>query len=170
MSARYRLEPAGLAHTAVLTALYGQCFDDPWSTTSMAAALASPGAFASLAVPLVDVTEDGPAGFILARHAGDELEVISLGVMPPHRRQGVAAMLLDDLLRRAEQARAARVVLEVAETNEAARSLYVSRGFQAVGRRPDYYQRANTVPVAALTMARAVFPAASAKQKRNPDE
>jgi RimJ/RimL family protein N-acetyltransferase len=45
-------------------------------------------------------------------------------------------------------------VLEVAETNEVARRLYAAAGFRAVGRRPDYYQRANSVPVAALTMAR----------------
>ena len=152
MTAPCRLQRADVAHTQLLAALYGQCFDEPWTAESMAAVLASPGAFALIAVAEPDGV--APIGFVLARHAGDEVEVISLGVLPTCRRQNVGGRLLDEVLLRAVQAGAGRVVLEVAETNEPARALYLGRGFRPVGRRPDYYQRANTVPVAALTMAR----------------
>lgn len=152
MAGALRIEAAGLAHTAVLVALYARCFDDPWSTGSMAAVLASPGALA-----LVALRDEGgaeiPVGFALARHAGDEMEIISLGVVPECRRRGVAGCLMGEVLALARSRGSTRVVLEVAETNEAARALYAGYGFHAVGRRPDYYQRANSVPVAALTMA-----------------
>lgn len=144
------IEAAGPVHTAVLAALYGQCFDDAWSIESMSQVLRSPGAFARLARQ-----DDGaPVGFALARHAGEEVELISLGVPPSRRGQGIGGALLHDVIDLARQAGAVRIVLEVAETNDVARRLYAAAGFRAVGRRPDYYQRANSVPVAALTMAR----------------
>lgn len=147
-----RLEPATLLHTAILVELYAQCFDDAWSTGSMAAVLGAPGAFATIAV---EERDDGatPIGFALARHAGDEAELISIGVPRARRGCGIATMLLREVIRRAQAGHATRLLLEVAETNDAARALYAAHGFRAVGRRPDYYQRANTVPVAALTMA-----------------
>lgn len=147
-----RLEPATLLHTAILVELYARCFEDAWSTGSMAAVVGAPGAFATIAVEEHDGVAT-PVGFTLARHAGDEAELISIGVPPARRRRGIGAMLLREVIRRAQAEHATRLLLEVAETNDAARALYTAHGFRAVGRRPDYYQRANTVPVAALTMA-----------------
>lgn len=144
------IEAAGPVHTAVLVALYGQCFDDAWSIQSMSQVLRSPGAFARLARQ----ADGAPVGFALARHAGDEVELISLGVPPARRGRGIGGALLRDVIALAQQAGAVRMVLEVAETNDVARRLYAAAGFRAVGRRPDYYQRANSVPVAALTLAR----------------
>jgi [ribosomal protein S18]-alanine N-acetyltransferase len=148
---RMRIEPAGLAHARVLAALHAACFDDPWSVGAMAEVLASPGAFACLALP-----EGGaePAGFALARVAADEAELLSLGVIPAVRRRRTAQALLEDVMACAARRGAVTLFLEVAETNEAARRLYAGNGFVAVGRRPDYYQRPNTVPIAALTLRR----------------
>ena len=44
--------------------------------------------------------------------------------------------------------------LEVAEDNEAARSLYQKFSFATVGRRPNYYRRRYGPSVAALTLRR----------------
>jgi ribosomal-protein-alanine N-acetyltransferase len=96
-------------------------------------------------------------GFALARVAADEAELLSLGVIPAARRQGIGQALLDDVIRVAAARQAAALFLEVAETNEAARRLYGTNGFSAVGRRPDYYQRPNTVPISALTLRRALL-------------
>jgi ribosomal-protein-alanine N-acetyltransferase len=146
-----RIESVGLAHTPVLATLHAACFDDAWSAGAMADVLASPGAFACIAMP-VDLSDAAPAGFALARLAADEAELLSLGVIPPARRRGIGQALLDDVIRRAGQLKARALFLEVAETNDTARLLYAANGFSAVGRRPDYYQRANSVPVAALTL------------------
>lgn len=152
MTISVRLESAGVLHTAVLADLYAQCFEEAWSTGSMAAAVVAPGAFAAIALH----DRDGaafPVGFALARHTGDEAELIAIGVPPAHRGRGIGAMLLREVIRCAQAGRARRLLLEVAETNDAARALYAAHGFRAVGRRPDYYQRANRIPIAALTMA-----------------
>lgn len=155
MTPSIRIEPAGLAHTRVLAALHASCFDDAWSVGAMADVLASPGAFACIALPTGE-PEPSPAGFALARVVADEAELLSLGVHPSARRQRIGQALLDEVIRRADRLGATTLFLEVAETNEAARLLYVANGFSAVGRRPDYYQRSNTVPVAALTLRRAL--------------
>ena len=158
MTGEARLEPAALAHTAVLAALHGQCFEDAWSARAMAEVLGSAGAFASLAFV---GAEGHPVGFALARVTGDEAELLSLGVLPRWRRRGIARVLLDDIKRRARHVGARRIFLEVAESNEAARGLYGAGGFVAVGRRPDYYRAPNAVPVAALTLRCALIPGLS---------
>ena len=157
-----RIEAVGLAHTRVLAALHAACFDDAWSVGAMADVLASPGAFACLALA-ADMPDLPPLGVALARIAADEAELLSLGVIPAERRRRIGQALLDDVLRRAEEFRAVALFLEVAESNEAARRLYEANGFSAVGRRPDYYQRPNTVPVAALTLRRALQPGSVSK-------
>jgi ribosomal-protein-alanine N-acetyltransferase len=155
MTAAIRIESVGLAHARVLASLHAACFEDAWSVGAMADVMASPGAFACVALP-VGTPEPTPAGFALARVAADEAELLSLGVIPAARRRRIAQALLDDVIRRADQLKLGALFLEVAETNEAARLLYAANGFSAVGRRPDYYQRPNTVPVAALTLRRAL--------------
>lgn len=154
----YRIEPAGLAHVRVLTTLHGACFEDSWSTGAMADVLASPGAFAFVALPDDNEAEAAPVGFALARVAADEAELLSLGVLRGARRRGAARALLQAVLREAHRRGAVTLFLEVAETNDAARLLYATNSFAAVGRRPDYYQRPNSVPVAALTLRRPLTP------------
>ena len=63
-------------------------------------------------------------------------------------------MLLRAALARAAAAGSARVFLEVAEDNAAARALYLRHGFAQVGRRPAYYRRGQTRAAAALVLAR----------------
>lgn len=152
-----RLEPASLAHAALLAEMHARCFDDAWSARAMGEVLSSPGAFATIAVAAASAGEAGsPAGFALARTASDEAELITLCVLPELRRGGLAKTLLDDALRDARRRGARAMFLEVAENNHAAQALYLGRGFAAVGRRPDYYVRPNMVPVAALVLRRSL--------------
>ncbi len=148
MSEATRIVPAGVPHAGVLSDLQTQCFDDAWSQSSITEVLVSPGAVALLAVQGDAV----PVGFAVARLAGDESELLSLGVVASQRRKGIAKMLLASVIERAVVARSRALFLEVAESNDAARLLYSARGFTAVGRRPDYYRRPNAVPIAALTL------------------
>lgn len=48
----------------------------------------------------------------------------------------------------------AALFLEVAADNTAGRALYDAAGFSKVGRRADYYRRANAAPAAALVLRR----------------
>lgn len=82
-------------------------------------------------------TESLVVGFVAARCvAVGENEVLNLAVAPEWRRQGVARRLLDV----AFAALPGEWFLEVRESNEEARRLYESLGFQTAGRRARYYR------------------------------
>lgn len=154
MSGGLRLAAADLAHAAVLAALHARCFDDAWSVRAMTEVLGAPGVFAYLALAGGTAGDDCPVGFALARRTGDDAELLTLCVLPDHRRRGIAAALLNEVLQQARRLGTANVFLEVAETNDPARALYASRGFIVGRRRPDYYRGPNRVPTAALEMRR----------------
>ena len=136
-----------------LVDLYDACFDEPFGETGFGALLASPGMLGLFAVPSEAVEPNtAPVGFILVRCAADEAEIVSLGVEPKRRRQGVAAALLAEAMRRTVELGAERIFLEVAEDNEAAIALYSGAGFAPVGRRAAYYRRKTSAPIDALIM------------------
>ena len=78
-------------------------------------------------------------GFLAARRVVDEVHVLSVAVALAQRRRGVARSLLDALLRDETASGARTALLEVQASNRAARALYASTGFVAVGQRPRYY-------------------------------
>lgn len=76
------------------------------------------------------------AGFLAARSvAAGEHEILNLAVDPALRRCGVARRLLAEWL----HSHPGAVYLEVRDSNQIARNLYKSMGFQEVGVRPKYY-------------------------------
>jgi len=100
-----------------------------------------------------DVTQAaGLAGFVLMRAAAGEAEILTLAVDPQHRRQGVGRALVDAGLAAALAVPCAQVFLEVADTNTAAKRLYASLGFAAVGRRVAYYADGPGAPADALVL------------------
>ncbi len=86
---------------------------------------------------LVAVSGGCIAGFLVARPVDDrECDLLNLAVAPGHRRQGIGRGLVRALL---ESRPGAAVFLEVRESNQAARNLYRSLGFQEVSVRSQYY-------------------------------
>jgi len=79
-------------------------------------------------------------GFVIARCADDEWEIENVVVASWGRRRGVASALISELVREARRSGSAAVLLEVRESNEAARGLYEKIGFNQVGKRPSYYR------------------------------
>ena len=84
-----------------------------------------------------------PVGFVLARLAAGEGEILTVAVARAHRRQGLGWRLMDAVLRELHAQRAEALFLEVDETNAAAIALYRRLGFSEVGKRPSYYQSAD---------------------------
>ncbi|MFW6040015.1 MAG: ribosomal protein S18-alanine N-acetyltransferase [Gemmatimonadota bacterium] len=78
-------------------------------------------------------------GYAVLWFAADEAELGDMAVLPEERRRGLGRRLLDGALTEATRRGAKRLYLEVRESNTAARSLYRRAGFEAVGRRSDYY-------------------------------
>ena len=131
-----RIEEAGATHATVLAALHAGSIEPPWSTETFATLLGQPGVAGWIALEC-----DEPVGLLLARAAADEAEILTLAVLPRRRRQGVARHLMAQLLAWAATVNAARLFLEVAEDNVAARGLYEKSGFAVAGRRIDYYSQ-----------------------------
>ena len=150
-----RVLPVQATMHKVIAALHGQCFDDAWNAYTVGQVMRMPGAFGFLAVLAAeDGTDEMPIGFALAGGAHDERELLSIGVLPDHRRAGIGRRLVEMVIAESIQRRAARLFLEVAEDNAAAQRLYRTLGFIAVGRRPGYYRRKSGPAVAALTLRR----------------
>ncbi|MBW3637768.1 MAG: ribosomal protein S18-alanine N-acetyltransferase, partial [Armatimonadetes bacterium] len=90
---------------------------------------------------LLQRDEKGDAvGYLIGWIVGDEAELARIGVLPEFRGRGDAKKLLDVALEVWRKRGAARVWLEVRESNAAALGLYQSRGFQIVGKRANYYE------------------------------
>jgi len=138
-----------------LGALHDACFDEPFSVEGFRTLVASPGMWASLAW-CADGDDGQPVGFVIARSIAGEAEIVSIGVHPAWRRRGIGAALLADAVARSAALGAAAVFLEVGEDNPSAIALYLSAGFETVGRRPDYYRRKTSGLIAALIMRYAV--------------
>jgi ribosomal-protein-alanine N-acetyltransferase len=130
------LRKATASDCALFAALHAASFDDPWSAEAFAALLGTPGTAAYLAEANAEA-----AGFILVREAGGEAEILSLGVKPEARRQGLARSLVQAAAKAILANGSQILFLEVAADNLAARALYVSLGFAEVGRRPAYYTK-----------------------------
>ena len=145
--------PAGPEDYATLADLHGLCFDPPWDRESMAGIFAAPGSLG-----LIARLEGRAAGFALYRRLSDESELLALGVLPAMRRGGVARALLDAAIAAVAKDGVRALFLEVAEDNAAGRALYDAAGFTAVGRRADYYRRADAEPAAALVLRREIKP------------
>ena len=79
-------------------------------------------------------------GFVIARCAIAEWEIENVVVAPEHRNHGVGIKIIQELLLEAQSAGATSVLLEVRESNLAARQLYENIGFSQQGRRRNYYQ------------------------------
>jgi ribosomal-protein-alanine N-acetyltransferase len=91
-------------------------------------------------IALVAAAGDALRGFVIARCGPDDWEIENVVVAPEHRRLGIGSELVREVLRAAQDAGAAAVLLEVRESNAAARQLYERLGFATAGRRPGYYR------------------------------
>jgi len=144
------LRAVTLADVAILAALHADGSDEPWSADAFARLLVLPGTVGRLAI-VASAKGPLPAGFVLARCAGGEAEILTINVAKDWRRRGVGRALLDAGI--AAVGDAARLLLEVAEGNEPALALYRGIGFAPVGRRIGYYARAEGRREDALIMA-----------------
>lgn len=78
-------------------------------------------------------------GFIVWRVVTDEAEIITIGVHPSQRGNGIAESMLVIAENEIKKSGAKRIFLEVAENNTPARKLYEKHGYQQIGIRPKYY-------------------------------
>jgi ribosomal-protein-alanine N-acetyltransferase len=80
-------------------------------------------------------------GYVVGFSVGEDAEILNVAVAPDCRGRGLAGQMLDAVLIQLGARGVRAAFLEVRESNEAARSLYRSRGFGEIGRRQRYYRR-----------------------------
>lgn len=91
--------------------------------------------------------------FVIALPGVDDTEIATIATHPDHQGQGLAGYLLQKVISVAALRGANRLLLEVAEDNLPARSLYTRHGFVIDGRRRNYYRRTETHCVDAILMS-----------------
>lgn len=102
-------------------------------------------------------TERAPdkiVGFVMAQCVLDEAEILTIAVERDAQRQGLARQLIQALHKRLGERGTSRVMLDVAEDNLAAISLYISSGYQKDGLREKYYSRQGGPDVDAILMSK----------------
>jgi ribosomal-protein-alanine N-acetyltransferase len=134
-----------------MAAVERAAFSDPWPASAFADLIGAAHARVVVALDASaghasddasdDADGDALLGYCVLLHAADEGEIANIATAASARRRGIGGLLLDDALRAAEHIGARAVYLEVRTSNEAARALYASRGFVAVGRRRGYYRQ-----------------------------
>ena len=95
-------------------------------------------------------------GYLVAMQGVDEVHLLNITVAAAWQGQGLGTQLLDTLCAWARQRQAQWLWLEVRVSNERARAVYQSNGFQQVGLRKRYYPAAGDAREDAIVMSRAL--------------
>jgi ribosomal-protein-alanine N-acetyltransferase len=149
----FSIEPLRSGSGKVLASLHREDFVRPWTDGEFEQLLAQDTVFGFAGLE-IGKGSAGPVGFVLARLAAGEAEILTIAVARSHRRAGLGWQLMHAVLRELHAARAEALFLEVDETNEAAIALYRRLGFHEVGKRPRYYQTVDKSRTGALVMRR----------------
>ncbi|MEW5744617.1 MAG: ribosomal protein S18-alanine N-acetyltransferase [Nitrospirota bacterium] len=111
-----------------------EAFTTPWTETSFKTEL-----YSRFSLTRVAVLDGAIIGYICVRQIADECHLMDLAVHPGHRQQGVATLLLEDILQDISASECRFLYLEVRMSNQAAKRLYEKFGFRVVGIRKNYY-------------------------------
>lgn len=130
-----RLTVATPADAEAMASAHAQAFDKPWDVMDFEDLLEGTGIVGFL------VQGDDPAGVLICRTIAGEAEVLTVGVAPWARRQGVAQGLMAAAIAVSREAGAQAMFLEVDVDNAPAIALYERLGFQRAGLRRAYYDR-----------------------------
>ena len=147
MASGLSVREAGPLDARLLAALHRACFQRPWDEAAMAQFTSAPGTLC-----LIGSVGDVVGGLLIARKADDEAEILTFGVTPPCRNQGLGRALLQTAVERLRGSGAKRLFLEVADGNEAALRLYRSCGAAPVGRRQGYYDHGADAAIFSLAL------------------
>ena len=131
-----RMVPSDLEQVLLVEAA---CFLHPWSADAFKRELEHDWSTILVAVPAGGPIE----GFLIFWLVADEIHVLNVATAPPHRRRGVARLLLAEAERRAAAADCALLTLEVRRGNLGALGLYQRLGYQQTGVRKGYYEAEN---------------------------
>ena len=145
------LLPMHAAHLDAVMAIEVGAYAFPWSRGNFVDSLAA-GYDARV---LYDDAGD-ILGYFVAMAGVDEMHLLNITVAPPAWHQGHARFMLEALADLCRQRNANQLWLEVRESNERARAIYLRHGFTEVGKRRGYYPDAHGRREDAVVMSLAI--------------
>ncbi len=128
------IEIMSAEHIPLVAAIERECFALPWNEESLGLFLGE-GGFCMVAVDEQGRVQ-GYAGMLTVL---DEGQIANVAVTASARRQGLGRSLICALEREAKERDICMLSLEVRGSNGAARSLYLSQGWEEVGVRKSFY-------------------------------
>lgn len=124
------LYPIDPMYADVLVEIHKTSFDFPWTKE----------AFLDLLHLSTTIGWFDENAFILCSQMHDEMEILTLCVLPQMRQKGYGKILMKRLLKYAQESGIKKIFLEVSVTNPIAQHLYFEMGFREIGRRRNYYR------------------------------
>jgi len=113
-----------------------ETFTDPWGKGAFVGSLGE-----DWAANLVAVCDGRIVGYIIAVGVADELHIHNIAVRQSFRGRGIGKLLLADAEKWARENEKLCSFLEVRASNEAAKALYISNGYEKIGFRRRYYSK-----------------------------
>lgn len=134
----------------LMAAAFDPQWGEAWTRAQLLGVMVMPG------IQLLIAEAGGEAaGFALTRSVMDEAELLLLGVVPGHRRSGIASALIE--MAAADCAARGVIMLHLeVRANNPAIQFYTAHGFAKCGERRNYYKGADGQHYDAHTYARAI--------------
>ncbi len=136
---QFRVREMTLRDVPAVVEIDQRSFSLPWPESSFRFELQENPAAFLLVAERVGPAENALVGYIGFWSILEEAHISTLAVHPLERGKGIAARLLKEALRRADEMGALVATLEVRVSNQAAIRLYRKFGFEIVGKRKRYY-------------------------------
>ena len=125
-----------LEDTAYVAVIEESVFSEPWKEHDFANAVSQDNYIYLVAVDDNEVV--GYAGCVMSM---GEADVTNIAVDNQYRRLGIGNELLVQLIKQMKNCNIAKAFLEVRESNNGARNLYISNGFSEIGIRKNFYRK-----------------------------
>ena len=78
-------------------------------------------------------------GFVILRFIANVCEILNIAILPDYQRQGFGKQLLQNAINQAKQACCEMTFLEVRALDKGTQNFYQQFGFNAIGKRKNYY-------------------------------
>jgi [ribosomal protein S18]-alanine N-acetyltransferase len=128
------LAPMTSAHLEPVMAIEAAAYAFPWTRGNFIDSLV-----AGYPARVLLGTQRQLLGYFIAMPGVDEMHLLNITVAPAEQGRGHARCMIDALIALCREHAARELWLEVRESNERARAMYLRLGFTAVGVRKAYY-------------------------------
>lgn len=122
-------------HIDEVVSVEEECFHTPWTKKDFEREMHEN----SMAIYKIAILDGKIIGYAGMWHIVNEGHITNVAVLPEYRRTGVGNLLVEELIRIAQELEMIGLTLEVRISNMAAQRLYIKYGFRSEGFRKRYY-------------------------------